>query len=195
MDRRTISIYDELAEEIASVHAQLTPHRLYELAEKYFRPSGKILDLGCGIGRDSAWLKKNNFHAIGVDASKGMLEQGRKLYPHIDFVCDQLPDLETFSDNQFDGVFCSAVVMHLPQEQIARAMLNIMRILRKQGVALISYRSSNSKDEREGGKLYTPINPVQLIQFASDSGASLVHQEAEIEDGRGHTWYNLVFRK
>jgi len=49
-----------------------------------------------------------------------------------------LPDGLTSVDKKFDGVICSAVLMHIPKEHIFNSVFSIKRILKKDGRALIS---------------------------------------------------------
>jgi SAM-dependent methyltransferase len=91
MDQSTIHAYNQDAVKIAKLHASLVPYRLYELIQTYFIAHGKTLDAGCGIGRDSFFLQQNNFGVIGVDASHGMLEQAKSLYPSVRFFQEICP--------------------------------------------------------------------------------------------------------
>lgn len=93
MDKETIDIYNQDAENIAQLHSTLIPHRVYELIQQYFIKNTATLDIGCGIGRDTQWLNKQGFLTLGVDASAGMLKQARQLYPDLLFNEDYLPEL------------------------------------------------------------------------------------------------------
>jgi len=73
MDNETINAYNRDAESISELHLTLTPHRIYQLIGQYFIKNATTIDIGCGIGRDSNWLKSQNFSVVGVDASVGML--------------------------------------------------------------------------------------------------------------------------
>ena len=74
MDNQTIDIYDQEAETIAKLHSTLMPERIYELISNYFIPNNAIsADIGCGIGRDTAWLNQRGYSIIGIDASASFI--------------------------------------------------------------------------------------------------------------------------
>lgn len=195
MDNQTILAYDDTAEQVAALHKMLVPARIYWLIDRFFIKGEPCADVGCGIGRDSAWLSEHGYRVIGIDASEGMLQQASQLYPNNFFVQDSLPLLEKQSDSSYMNVLCSAVIMHLVDDQIAIAITNLMRITALGGVIIISFRGTSSKDLRENGKLYSVIDSGRLIALFVQSGAELLHHEVDFQEGRGVEWTNIVFRK
>lgn len=193
MDEKTIQAYDEQAEEIAKLHAELKPVRLYELTQKFFNKSELTLDLGCGIGRDTQWLHEQGYEVLGLDASEGMLNVARQNYPQLNFLNDSLPELSTQSDTTYSNVFCSAVLMHLPQEKLEAALDNILRITKSCGKIIISIRAN--ENEREKGKLYTSIIPDILVAYAKTKGGKLLLSVENYEEDRKITWDSFVFEK
>ncbi len=195
MDQKTIESYDMNAEEIAKLHRELAPVRLYELTQKYFDKTGKTLDLGSGIGRDTEWFCEQGYDVLGIDASEGMLAVAREHYPHLKFEKDFLPQLATLSDESFQNIFCSAVLMHLPQDQIASAIENMLRVTKPSGRIIISIRAGGADQERENGKLYTTIIPEFLENYAKEFGGKLLLSVENFESDRGITWDSFVFEK
>jgi len=80
MDKETLIAYDTAAESFAREwHEQPPPVDLHGLIKTFFRP-GPTADIGCGSGREVAWLCANGFPAIGYDPSEGLLAKARELY-------------------------------------------------------------------------------------------------------------------
>lgn len=141
---------------------QPPPADLYALLETHLVPYGKTAEIGCGNGRDAAWLAAHGYEVTGFDAAGGMLAEARRLHPQIAFREASLPTLETI-DEHFDNVVCETVIMHLPAESIRLAVDNLQRILRPNGVLYLSWRVTEGEDSRQAdGRLYTAFEP-QLV--------------------------------
>ena len=78
MDRATIGAYDAGAEQfVRDWHEQPPPVDLHEQVKRLFRPGGRTADVGCGSGREVAFLVAAGYDAIGYDASDALLEHAR----------------------------------------------------------------------------------------------------------------------
>lgn len=190
MDYETIRVYNEQSSQIASIHELLSPHQLYSLVEKFFIKKENCLDIGCGMGRDSHWLSLHSFNTIGIDASEGMLLEAKIRYPDNHFIKDSLPILESQQDDIYSNIFCSAVLMHLEPRQVQCAIMNIIRVMKSSGVAILSFRKTKNRDNRERGLLYTPLSESHFYNLWWE----LLHCEKS-RDTREYEWTNLVFKK
>lgn len=195
MDKETIDVYDREAQTIAQLHSKLTPLRIYELVNQHFTKGRSTADIGCGIGRDTHWLNQQGYPCIGVDASKMMLKQAQSLYPTEQFIKDSLPTLKLLGDNKFQNILCSAVLMHLNQNDLESACSRLIELLEQNGHLILSFRGTNETDFREEGKLYEPINVDNLLSFFMTKGCETILSEQETEITRNLTWHNLVIKK
>ena len=101
--------------------------------------TGSALDVGCGAGRLSIALATHVDRVVGVDVSEGMVAKARALDTtsgRCEFVLNPDDDLSLFDDGEFDLVYCSLVLQHLPPDQ-ARTMLREMARVLAPGGALI----------------------------------------------------------
>jgi 2-polyprenyl-3-methyl-5-hydroxy-6-metoxy-1,4-benzoquinol methylase len=67
---------------------------------------GRILDLGCGKGLFTQFLKKQNNHVVGIDVSPTAIRKARESFADIDFRCMSIESLATL-----EQTFDLAVVM------------------------------------------------------------------------------------
>ena len=161
------------------------------LLRRYFQP-GLTADIGCGSGREAAWLVANGFPTIGYDASAGLLAQARARYPHIEFELAALPELTGIGTRRFANVCCETVIMHLPREEIAPAVSRMMNILEPGGVLYLSWRVTRGADRRdESGRLFTAFDS-GLVRGALAAEAILF--EEEIGRPSGGDIHRLVAR-
>ncbi len=114
-----------------------------------FLPEMKILDAGCGGGRNLVWLMRNGFDVFGVDRDENAVEAVRnmaaKLAPGLSKENFQQSSLESipFADGGFDWVICNAV-MHFAEDrgQFDRMLAEQWRVLKPGGVFFARLASS-----------------------------------------------------
>lgn len=78
---------------------------------------GPVGDLGCGTGRITQHLHELGLDAFGVDLSDGMLEQARKLYPHLHFTQGDITALD-LEDDSLGGAVVWYSTVHMPAEAV-----------------------------------------------------------------------------
>lgn len=86
-----------------------------------------ILELGCGVGANSKYLKGYYDHYTGIDYSEEFIRLAKNLYAdnNTDFFCGNLKDY-TFNRNTFDVVIGVGILHHLPDIGV------VLRNLKKQ---------------------------------------------------------------
>ncbi len=96
-----------------------------EAAEPLARPARRrrALDFGCGAGRLTRALALRFDTAIGVDISESMVEKASQLNADVagcEFRVSGAPDLRQFGDGEFDFVYSSLVLQHLPDATMVK---------------------------------------------------------------------------
>ena len=192
-DEATLAAYNSGAEIFAKDwHEQPAPSDLHELIRRNFRP-GLTADIGCGSGREAAWLSANGFPAVGYDASEGLLAQARRLYPENDFRKAELPELAGIAEKSFDNVLCETVIMHLPRDVIAPSVRRMLKILKPDGIFYLSWRVTKGADLRDGnGRLYASFDSA-LVRNELGGAAILLDEEA-VSASSGKIVHRVVAR-
>jgi len=138
---------------------QPPPTDLYALLDRHFVKPGATADIGCGNGRDAAWLAANGYDVTGFDGSPELLARARTLFPGIRFRLAVLPQLREV-EGCYDNVLCETVIMHLPVADIAPAVQNLRRVVTRGGVLYLSWRVTEGADQRHAdGRLYSAFDP------------------------------------
>jgi SAM-dependent methyltransferase len=105
----------------------------------------RILDFGCGPGRDLAALGARGHEAVGLDGTPAFVAMARKLTGaevwQQDFLALQLPEAA------FDGVFANASLFHVPVSELPRVLVQLLECLRPGGVLF----ASNPRGDNEEG--------------------------------------------
>ncbi len=127
-----------------SLQEQFGPIDIYvfdQLLRGNLSPGMRILEAGCGYGRNLAYLLRAGCEIFALDADTAAIEHVRQLsaslqtgLPPQNFqvgVIEQMP----FPDASFDAVICSAVLHFARDEDHFRAMLSeLWRVLRPGGL-------------------------------------------------------------
>ncbi len=102
-------------------------------------PGKRIIDLGCGAGRDVRHFLERSFSVTGVDLSEELLNHARRLCPNASFVNADIRRLP-FPDASFDGVWCCGGMVHMGKEEGTKVIQEAHRILVPSGVFFLSFK-------------------------------------------------------
>lgn len=100
---------------------------------KLLQPQASVLDIGSGGGRDSRFLHDYGLTVTGIDFSRTMINQARKIRPRIIYKIMDLEHLK-FKPRRFDGVWANASLHHIPKKRLYRVLKQIHTILKPGGV-------------------------------------------------------------
>jgi len=199
LDPATARYYSLNAEEVAGRYqAVLSPvARFFRLA---FADGGRVLDVGAGSGRDLAELLAMGYDASGTEPVVEMTAAALACHPQLQgrIASAGLPALGEPFGGQFDGILCSAVLMHLPQADLFDAAFALRNALRPHGRLLISLplaRGDVGEDDRSAdGRLFNAYAPEYLqLLFERIGFHQIGRWDTEDALGRSGTrWYTLL---
>jgi 2-polyprenyl-3-methyl-5-hydroxy-6-metoxy-1,4-benzoquinol methylase len=195
MDRQTLAAYDHDAAAFAKDwHAQPAPVDLQETVERFFIRGGCTADIGCGSGREVAWLNANGFPAVGFDASEGLLAEARSRYPGSKFEHAELPKLKGIAADAYDNVLCETVIMHLDRAQVGPAVRRLLDIVKPSGVLYLSWRITDDCDIRDSnGRLYAAFDTA-LVRAELPDGTPFLDEEV-VSASSAKKIHRLVVKK
>jgi len=117
------------------------------------RPPFRILDLGCGPGRDLKAFTSRGHAAVGLDGAEPFVRMAREETGcevlHQDFLNLDLPV------EAFDGIFANAVLFHLPSREISQVLRKLHAALRSGGVLFSSNPRGNNQEGWSGARYGT----------------------------------------
>jgi SAM-dependent methyltransferase len=195
VDRPTLAAYDRDAAAFArDWHEQPAPTDLHDIVKRFFVAGGATADIGCGSGREVAWLNVNGFPAKGFDASDGLLSEARRRYPQLEFAHAELPALGGVATDAFDNVLCETVIMHLDRALVPPSVRRMLEIVKPGGVFYLSWRVTEGDDQRDKHeRLYAAFEP-SLVRSELAAATTLLDQE-RISASSGKKVARIVVRK
>lgn len=144
--------WDSLYQERGVVQKEPSPKAAD--AVSFFRTAGapRVLDLGCGTGRHTAYFARNGFEVLGCDSSEAALRIARGVLPEVEFqVCDvgSLP----YRSRSIDGIFCHAVIQHGTLPAIKKTIAEMHRVLRRDGALFLTVTSTEHPEYLTGHEI------------------------------------------
>jgi tellurite methyltransferase len=135
-----------------------------QLLKGRFEPRMRVLDAGCGSGRNLVYFLREGFNVCGVDTSPDAVAQVRSLartlaarLPEENFRQEPVEKM-SFGDESFDAVLSSAVLHFARDEAHWLAMMREMwRVLKPGGIFFARLSSSAGVEgevEHLGGRRY-----------------------------------------
>lgn len=202
MDIQTLTYYAANAADVASRYESIV-NGLAADFDRAFAPCARVLDVGCGSGRDMAYLQARGREAYGIDATPELVELAQQLHPelHGRIVCGALPAAPVPHGGNFDGVLCSAVLMHIPVADQPAAVRFIKQCLRPGGTLLYSVPSQRADvtgSQRDAaGRLFIPDSAGQLQALFEAEGLVLLDQWGNTDSlGRdGVQWLSVLMQR
>jgi SAM-dependent methyltransferase len=116
----------------------------YQLFEEIDRvmmrlPKGaRVLDLGCGTGHFSDYIRRQGHDVVGLDPSRKMLEFARANFPHMEFI-EGYSNNMPFPTEHFDCIVSIEVLRYLNAAEVIRSYEEMRRILRPGGIILVTH--------------------------------------------------------
>jgi SAM-dependent methyltransferase len=177
--------------------------RLYTMLLRYLTPKGaSVLELGCGSGRDAAFLLASGYEVTAVDASAGMVAEATRLHPElagrVSCAAVPFPADSPWLKSSFDAVVAIGVFMHIPDAGLPETVLQIGRVLRPGGVLFVDVSTGRTglRNERDDmGRLFRERPPGELQRLFEQHGLTLTAR-CESPDSLGRSalrWVSLVF--
>jgi SAM-dependent methyltransferase len=201
---KTLSFYNTNAPDLAKRYESADLSSLHARLSELMPAQGKILEIGCGTGRDAAQLLKSGFDIECVDGSNDMIAAAKKLHPELNGRINQLiiPEgLAGIPSEKYAAIYALAVLMHLYRNSATAALEHIQRILLPKGVLFFSVPLKRPDMERSGydaeGRYFLLQNREQWISMIEKNGFIKVSSEI-MADSLGRTavtWLNVYSEK
>lgn len=194
--KKTIKFYDDYAKQYSEYSfPKLLQYQLNQFIS--FLEGKKVLDAGCGAGRDVAYLMEENLDVIGVDASKSMIKEARKKVKNGKFKVMDITNLK-FKNKSFDGIWCCAALIHIRKKDAAKIIKGFHKVMKDNGILYISVKEGEGERILDSGFIKAPrffsfYKQMELENLLEKNGFDILTSYPE--KSYNAVWLNLFARK
>jgi len=158
----------------------------------------RALDFGCGVGRVTQPLAKYFDKVIGVDISERMVDLASKLNrcgENVQYLLNQTDGLSMFRSEDFDFIYSSRVLQHIPPDLTIKYLSEFFRILKSKGLLIFQLPSHLCEESRApvmANKMpddaYSAEITVDPIPVGPILPSTEVNIRVEVKNTSKHNW-------
>ncbi|MBP5767605.1 MAG: class I SAM-dependent methyltransferase [Fibrobacter sp.] len=157
----TIDYYDKNATEYSESTIGVDFSATQERFLRYIPSHAKILDFGCGSGRDAKYFLDKGYDVDAIDGSK---EFCRLASVYTGITVKQMLFQELASVNEYDGIWACASILHLQKDDLILVLHKMATALKNTGVIYASFKYGTFFGERQG-RYFTDFNEERLTEI------------------------------
>lgn len=143
---KTIATYNSLANMYAKKFEKYPPIVECDAFLSTLPIHAKILEAGCGSGRDSGYFCSKGYDVIGIDLSSKLLAIAKKAVPKATFALMDLRNIK-FPDESFDGIWSCASLLHLKRKEMIRVLKKFYSLLKSNGLLFVLMKEGLGEKE------------------------------------------------
>ena len=191
MNQKTIDYYDSHAEEFFSgtIDADMSECRARFLA--YLPRGKKILDAGCGSGRDILAFMEAGYEVEAFDASAELCRIASQK-TGVAVRKQRFEDLP--GEEAYDGIWACASLLHVDRQDLPDVLRRLYLMLNPGGVLYASFKHGTGEREK-GGRYFNDLTEKALAELLSNAGFEVkeLFITADVRSGRGdEKWVNAI---
>ncbi len=158
---------------------------------KHIPDGGRILDAGCGSGRDSKAFIKEGYSVVAFDASREMCKKASELLGQEVW---QMRFDEMSFDEEFDGVWACASLLHVSENDLPEVLSKIHKALKDNGLFYASFKYGDGVIQR-GDRVFTDFKEEGIKVLLGKGGFKVIESgiTTDVRPGReNEKWTNVI---
>lgn len=191
---KTIDYYNKYAEEFTASTFEVDMESLYQPFLAELPEGARILDVGCGSGRDTLAFKNKGYQVDAIDYSEELVKKATRL-TGIPIKLKSFYEVDDYE--AYDGIWACASLLHCERSRLAEVLEKMVQALKPNGVIYMSFKYGDS-DRDQDGRQFTDLDENQaealLEQF---DNVQHIQQWVTLDQrpDRQEKWLNLLWKK
>ncbi len=188
MINSTVDFYNKNAHEFYNNTINVNMSEHYKRFEKYLLPQSRILDAGCGSGRDSQYFLSQGYKVHAFDASTEMVKLSSKL---TGLSVRQAKFEDVKFDVRFNGIWSSASLLHVDRGSIMGILQRLANMLCENGVLFMSFKYGD-KVYKKDGRLFNGYDEGSFCELVAAIPMLTIvqlYKTADVRDERSNEYW------
>ena len=191
----TLEYYAANAEAFASSTVDVAFSSVQKCFEGLLQPGARVLDFGCGSGRDAKHFLEAGFAVDAVDGSPELCRIASEL-TGLPVRCMRFEELS--AQSIYDCIWACSSILHVPSRQLLALLAKMAAALKPGGVVYTSFKLGEFEGVRNG-RYFSDFTPESFARLL-DKVPALREEEhwisGDARPGReDEKWLNLILRK
>ena len=192
---KTIEYYNQNADMFAQGTRLVDFTIVQERFRKMLPVGSRILDFGCGSGRDTKYFLEKGDQVAATD---GSAELCRLAGSFTGIKVKKMLFQELNEIGVYDGIWACSSILHLPKQELLPVIRKMCDALKDNGVIYTSFKYGDFEGERNG-RYFTDFTEDAFHEFIKAIPELMIEEEwitSDVRPGRGEEkWLNLILRK
>lgn len=191
----TLQYYNQHAKAYVDSTRDVEFSQTQERFLQYLEQGARILDFGCGSGRDTKYFRNRGFQVEAVDGSAEFVRIASE-YTGINVRRMLFQDLDEVEC--YDGIWACSSILHLPCAELEVVLGKMARALRRRGIVYTSFKYGTEEGERSG-RYFTNMTEAKMAGLLERIPVYDVEEmwvTFDVRPGRGdERWLTMILRK
>lgn len=170
----TIQYYNEHAEEYFKETIDINIEDFRKKFISLLPKNAKIIDIGCGSGRDVKAFSEMGYNAIGLDIAEN-LSATAKQHLNIDIIYENMINWK--SSEPFDGMWCCGSLLHLHDDELQSFLQNLKYNLKQDGIIFISVKEGIPTGTNKDGRYFHNYTQNEICDILNKAGLEIIDIE------------------
>lgn len=191
---KTIDYYNKHVEEFTTSTFEVDMKSLYQPFLAELPEGARILDVGCGSGRDTLAFKNKGYQVDAIDYSEELVKKATRL-TGIPIKLKSFYEVDEYE--AYDGIWACASLLHCERSRLAEVLEKMVQALKPNGVIYMSFKYGDS-DRDQDGRQFTDLDENQaeaLLELFDNVQHIQQWVTLDQRPDRQEKWLNLLWKK